>query len=144
VKYANATTASIKKALAHVGGGEPGQQRKFVVSVEDFNARVMSFFVEAYVLRHDAEVRVTLVSREAVAGGAEVVRRGSSSLYYEAKSVDSGYCDDGQNSLSWTMKNAFSEALAELVRAIESGKDGGPGGTTDTPVRDLKPPAPST
>jgi hypothetical protein len=142
VTYADATIQSIKQALARVGGGKPAQKRTFVVTVHDFNARVMSLMVQPYVFRHDSEVRVTLISREKIAGSADIVRQGASSLYHEPPLDDSGFCDKGQESLAVSVKNALSEALAKLVQKIELGGQDNIG--TSSLPRGGKAPSPSS
>ncbi|MGB0629134.1 MAG: hypothetical protein ACPGRZ_00435 [Alphaproteobacteria bacterium] len=135
VNYAAAATSSIEQALGGIEGGHERNPRKFTVTIEDFNARVMSQFVESFVMRHDVEVRVTLLSQESTSTGPEVARRGAASLYHEPAPDTSGFCDDGQLSLAHTMKAVFSEALERLVRDIERGKVANPvGSTSPTPA----------
>lgn len=123
VTYADAVTKSIKDTIARVAVGTTGNPRHFTVAIADFNARVLSLMVDPFVFRHDAEVRVTLQSREENPGGTPIEKMGQASLYYESARDNSGFCDKGQDALAYALQKTMSEALSDLAGAIRADGD---------------------
>lgn len=126
VAYADAATNSIKQAIAGAANTNAGSPRSFTVTIADFNARVMSLLVDPFVFRHDAEVRVTLLSREDVAGGPAIEKAAGASIYHESPRDDSGFCDKGQDALAYALHKVMSDALADLASGINTGEEASP------------------
>lgn len=121
VTYADAVTKSIKETISRVAVGTAGNPRHFTIAIADFNARVLSLMVDPFVFRHDAEVRVTLHSREEISGGQPIEKMGQASLYYESARDNSGFCDKGQDALAHALQKTMSDALSDLAGAIQTG-----------------------